>query len=87
MIAAYCVVVFVTSCSRTVLFLVAADDMLSMSPMKGSINSSTRISHGGGTWERLLDVAGRTVSLLYEIPWMCAAALAKPKESAEGLEC
>ena len=55
LITAYCVVVFVTSCSRTALSLVAADDMLSMSPLKESMNSSDRIAPGGGTWVRLLD--------------------------------
>ena len=60
--------------------------MLSMSPLKDSVNSSAGIDPSGGTWARLLDVAGRTVSPLCEIPWMCTAALANPKESAEGLE-
>ena len=84
MVAAYCVVVFLTSCSRTALSLVAADAMLSMSPLKESTNSSAGIAPGGGTWARLMDVAGRIVSPLCEIPWVCAAALAEPKESADG---
>ena len=50
------------------------------------MKSSAGITPGGGTWERLLDVDGRTVSPLCKIPWMCVAALAKPKESAEGLD-
>ena len=41
---------------------------------------------GSGTWARLLDAAGCTVSPLCDIPWMFATALAKPKESTEGLE-
>ena len=91
LIAAYCVVVFLTSCSRTALSLVAAYTMLSMSPLKESINSSAGMGPSGGTWARLLDAAGCTVSsctvyLLCNIPWMFAAALADPKESAEGLE-
>ena len=76
-----------TSCSRTSLTLVAANAMLSMSPLKESINSSDRMPPDGGTWAQLLDVAGCTVSPLYKIPWMFAAALAETKESAEGLEC
>ena len=76
-----------TSCSRTDLLLVAEDAMLSMSPLKEYMNSSAGIAPGGGTWARLLDVSGRTVSPLCDIPWMCTAALAEPKESAEGLEC
>ena len=75
-VAASCVVVFVTSSSRTALSLVAADAMLSMIPLKESMNSSSGMAPGGGT-----------VSMLCNIPWMCAAALAEPKESAEGLEC
>ena len=70
MIVAYCVVVVVTSCYRTALSLVAADAMFSMSPVKELMNSSAGIAPGGGTWARLLDVAGRTVSPSCKIPWM-----------------
>ena len=86
LIAAYCVVVFATSCSRTALSLVAADAMISMSLLKESINSSAGMAPGGVTWARLLDAAGCTVSPLFEISWMFTAALDEPKESAEGLE-
>ena len=85
-IEVYCVVVFTTSCYRTALSLVTADTMLSMSPLKESINSSARMASGGGTWARLVGAAGCTVSPLCDILWIFAAALAEPKESAEGLE-
>ena len=49
-ISTYCVVVVVTSCSRTALSLVAAEAMLSMSPLKESMNSSAGIAPGGGNW-------------------------------------
>ena len=68
LIAAYCIFVFVTSYSRTSLSLVAEDSMLSMSPLKESINSSARIAPGGGTWAQFLDVAGRTLSPPCKIP-------------------
>ena len=86
MITAYYVVIFVTSCSKTALSLVAADAMLSMSPLKESIKSSAGMAPGGGTWARLMDAAGWTVYLLCEIPCMFAVALDDPKESTEGLE-
>ena len=47
------------------------------------MNASSGMAPGGGTWSWLWDDAGYTVSLLYEIPWMLRAALAKPKETAE----
>ena len=84
---AYCVVVVVTSCYRTALSLVAADAMLSTSPLKDSMNSSAGIAPGRGTWAPPLVVAVRMASPLCVISWMCAAAFAKQKESAEGLEC
>ena len=87
LIVEYYVVVFVTRFSRTALSLVAADAMLSMSPLKESINSSAVMAPGGGTWARLLDAADFTVSPLCEIQWIFAAALDDLKESAEGLEC
>ena len=87
LIAVYCVVVVATSCSRTALSLVAADAILSFSPLKELMNSSSGMSPGGGPWARLLDATGCTVSLLCDIPWMLTAALSEPKESAEGLEC
>ena len=87
LIVAYYAVVFVTSCSRTALSLVAADAMLSMSLLKESINYSAVMAPGGGTWARLLDAADCTVSPLCKIQWIFAAALADMKESAEGLEC
>ena len=83
---AYCVVVVVTSCYRTALSLVAADAMLSTSPLKDSMNSSAGIAPGRGTWAPPLVVAVRMASPLCVISWMCAAAFAKTKESAEGLE-
>ena len=61
--------------------------MVSMSPLRELINSNVEMAPGGGTWSRLMDIAGRTVSLSCEILWMFVAALANPKESAEGLEC
>ena len=86
LIAAYCVVVFVTSCYTTASLLVASDAMLSMSTLKESMNSSAGMAPGDGTWARLLDAAGCTVSPLCKILCIFAAALAKPKESAEVLE-
>ena len=77
---------FVTSCSITALTLVAVDAMLSMNLLKELMNSYARIAPGGGTWARLLDVSGHTVSPLCEIPWMYVAALAESKEFVEGLE-
>ena len=57
-----------------------------MIPLKESMNASDGMAPGGETWAWLWDAAGCTVSPLCEIPWMLAAALADPKESAEGLE-
>ena len=76
----------VTSCSRTALSLVAADAMLSMSFLKDSMKLSAGIAPGGGTWVTPLIVDGCTPSPLCAIPWICEAAFADPKESAEGLE-
>ena len=85
-IAVYCVVVLATSCSRTALSLVAADAMLSMSPLKESMNASAGMTTGGGTWAWIHDAPGCTVSPLYEILWMLTAALDDLKESAEELK-
>ena len=82
----YCVVVVATSCYRTALPLVAAYDLLFISPLKELMNLSAGMAPGGGPWARLLDAAGCMVSPLCEIPWILALALADPKESAEGLE-
>ena len=76
-------VVLATSCPRTAFSLVAADAMLSMSPLKELINSSARIAPGDGPWAQLLDASGCMVSLLCEILLMLAVVLSEPKESAK----
>ena len=83
LIIAYCVVVVVTSCSRTDLLLVSVEAKLSMNPLKKSMKSSTGAAPGGGTWVRPLFVAGHTACTVCAISWMCAAAFSDPKESAE----
>ena len=86
LIAAYCVVVVVTSCSRTDLSLVAADVMLSMSPLNDLMKPSAGIAPGEVSCKRTLFVVGQKASLYCAIPWIFVAVFAKPKESAEGLE-
>ena len=63
LVAVYCVVVVVTSCSKTALSLVAADAMLYMSPLEESMKSSSGIVPGVGIWARPLVVSGCTGSL------------------------
>ena len=66
--------------------LVAADAMLSMSPLNDSMKTSAGIAPGGGSWKQTLFVVGKKASLSYAIPWMSAAVFVEPKESTEGLE-
>ena len=83
-IVAYCVVLVLKRCSRTSLLLVAADAMLSMSLIKESTKLSAGIAPGGGTWVQLLDVSGRTLSPLCDIPWIYTAALTSQKNLRRG---